>query len=362
MGMNGNNEPRIILAIADSKVGGGQAVVLRLAKYLNDNEDILVLCPKGNLYERLLESGIPVSETNFGLMNVLSIRRKLAILGNITINTHLLGTTFWTALSLLFNNKVKVVATLLNPIIYENITVVKKVFFPVIIKLLSLKIKMFVGVSEDICASIKIYTDNIPIHYLPTSINVDDFPYCGVDISKSNYKIAIVGRLSYAKGHKYFISAANLICNIRSDIVFYIIGDGELKEELKKKVDKLNLTSKFIFTGYLKDMKPVLRTVDIVIMPSLFEGIPCLLLEIMSMGIPVIASAVGGIPSVITSGHNGILVSPRNEKEICYEVIKLLEDKVLRKNISLNARTLIENDYNSDIVYKDYTNILNIEK
>ena len=323
---------------------------------------MIVLCPKGNLYDRLVENGIPVSETNFGLRHLCSLRRKLAKFNSVTINTHLLGTTFWTTLSLLFNNEATVVATLLNPIMYENMPVVKKVFFPPIVSLLALKVKMFVGVSEEICWSVKKITRNVPIHYFPTSINLNKFPYSSVDISKSAYNVAVLGRLSYAKGHDYFIAAADLICKIRSDITFYIIGDGERREELGKKVDSLNLTSKIIITGYLPDMKQILRTVDIVVMPSLFEGIPCLLLETMAMGIPVIASAVGGIPNVITNGHNGILVSPRNEKEICEGVIELIADKTLRVKISQNGRKKIEDDFNSEITYREYAKILDNER
>lgn len=351
-----------ILAISDSKAGGGQTVVLGLASFFNNNGGVLVLCPMGSLYERLSEKGIPVSETNFGLRHLLSLRRKLTQFNNATINTHLLGTAFWTVLSLSIYNRAKVVVTLHNPLMYENMTSVKKLIFPIILRLLTIKVKRFIGVSEEICASVKKYICNIPIHYFPTSVNVNDFPYCGIDISKSTYNIAIVGRLSFAKGHNYFIAAADLICNVRSDITFYIVGDGELRDELERKVHDLNLTSKIIFMGYLTDIKPVLRTTDIVVIPSLFEGIPCLLLETMAMGIPVIASAVGGIPNVITNGHNGILVSARNEKELCDAIIKLVEDKALRLKLSENGRDKIEKDFNSEMTYREYAKILNNER
>jgi glycosyltransferase involved in cell wall biosynthesis len=85
---------------------------------------------------------------------------------------------------------------------------------------------------------------------------------------------------------------------------------------------------------------------DIFCLPSLTEGTPMSLLEAMACGIPVVASAVGGVPDVIQSGKNGILVSPGKPEELKEAIVHLLENKSLQKNLSQEAQITIKMNYN----------------
>jgi glycosyltransferase involved in cell wall biosynthesis len=87
---------------------------------------------------------------------------------------------------------------------------------------------------------------------------------------------------------------------------------------------------------------------DVFVLPSLTEGTPMSLLEAMAFGIPVVASAVGGIPQVIVSGKNGILVSSGKSQEIADAVNTLYEDETLRKTLGEEAKRTIELKFNVD--------------
>jgi glycosyltransferase involved in cell wall biosynthesis len=348
---------KLIIAISDSKKGGGQNVVLNLAKYLNKNETITLLCPKGDLYIRAKENGIAVKEMKFNFFNIYKINKFIRQFDKVVLNTHLLGTTFWGTLASIFNKRVSIVSNLHNPIIYDNISYHHKIFYPLVLKFISNRVKFFIADSKEISNSIKKYSNRSKVFYIPNSIFIDE-PLIKKDNKNNNYNVCILGRLTFAKGHEYFISAAELICKERNDVNFFIIGEGELKVQLEEVVKEKSLESKIIFTGFVADLKSILVNIDIVVVPSLFEAIPLVLLEVMAMGIPVVATNVGGIPNVITNNINGLLVLPRNEREIYSAVIRLLNDENLRYQIGSNGRERIINNFNSEKLYREYCDIL----
>ena len=108
---------------------------------------------------------------------------------------------------------------------------------------------------------------------------------------------------------------------------------------------KKKLESKVFFTGFQKDVDEWIEALDIFILPSLTEGTPMSLLEAMAKGVPVVASAVGGVPHVIESMKNGILVAPGNAKEIKNAVYFLFNNYDERKRLSAAGRDIINKRY-----------------
>jgi glycosyltransferase involved in cell wall biosynthesis len=127
--------------------------------------------------------------------------------------------------------------------------------------------------------------------------------------------------------------------------LFVFIGQGELKQLIERKIRRLNMDSIFLLTGA---MQPVqipswMNTADILVLPSISEGMPNVLYEAMACGLAVIASDVGGITDVITDGKNGLLFSSRDFKTLSSDIIKLANDESLRKELGRNARLYLEN-------------------
>lgn len=175
--------------------------------------------------------------------------------------------------------------------------------------------------------------------------------------------VGFIGRLSGEKGIIYLIESIALLqkssCHSYKLI---LIGEGPQDRELKAKVLKFGLSQKVIFAGFQRNISEWLAAIDIFVLPSLTEGTPMVLLEAMGYGVPCIASAVGGIPLVIDSGVDGILVSPEKPEEISEAIYDLCTDRKKRSFISQNAKKKIMEKYNTKEWAKrielEYVNVL----
>jgi len=170
-------------------------------------------------------------------------------------------------------------------------------------------------------------------------------------IQPGEFVVGYVGRLSAEKGLKHLIEATSMSKGDGLPIRLLIIGDGPQTNELKSLVNRKGAQNNVTFAGFQSDIEKWMPALDIFVLPSLTEGTPMALLEAMSFGIPAIASAVGGIPQVIDSGENGILVQPGNREEIKNAVHILYTDESLRNRISQNAQRYIKSKHN----IKDWT-------
>lgn len=167
---------------------------------------------------------------------------------------------------------------------------------------------------------------------------------CSLGISQQELVVGYLGRLSEEKGVKYLIEAIAKLREAACPVTLLIIGDGPERQTLEQKVRASGLESKVIFAGFKTDIENWIPTFDIFTLPSLTEGTPMALLEAMAFGVPVIATSVGGVPSVVTDGVNGLLVPPGNAQALS-EKIQLLKDtpELKSKLVRAGAVTIKEN-------------------
>jgi len=137
--------------------------------------------------------------------------------------------------------------------------------------------------------------------------------------------IAIVGRLSPEKGHRYFLESAKIIQALRPEAKFLILGEGPLRAELEGLAARLGVKEAVSFLGYQRDVAGYMAASDLVVLSSLREGLPNALLEALALGKAVVASRVGGIPEVIRDGETGFLVPPKEPQRLAERVLWLLE-------------------------------------
>ena len=145
-----------------------------------------------------------------------------------------------------------------------------------------------------------------------------------------NKKILLtIGNLVYIKGHTYLIDAMKFIVKKRNDTILIIIGTGQLKERLEKKVKKLNLNNKVFLVGRVRHGRiPIwINSCNLFILPSIKEGFSTVIPEAMACGKPVIATNVGGNPEIISSSELGILVPPRNPEKLSWAILEGLNKK-----------------------------------
>ena len=119
-----------------------------------------------------------------------------------------------------------------------------------------------------------------------------------------------------------------------------------LKVVLEQMVKSKGLESIVFFVGFQTDIENWLAAFDVFVLPSLTEGTPMALLEAMAMGIPVIASAVGGVSNVLTDEINGLLITPGNIKDICDKIIILKNSRELKYKLLLAGINTIKMKYN----------------
>lgn len=148
----------------------------------------------------------------------------------------------------------------------------------------------------------------------------------------------MVGRFTRQKGHVHFIAAVRQVAARLPDVRFILVGVGELRERMERNIAAADLQERFIFLGAREDAPDLATLFDVVVMPSLWEGLPYALLEAMSAGKPVIASRVAGMADVIENGDNGLLVPPEDSTALAEAMLKLLENGTLRSSMGNRAR------------------------
>jgi len=159
--------------------------------------------------------------------------------------------------------------------------------------------------------------------------------------------IMYAGRIDREKGLFDLVESANIICNKRKDISFIIAGDGRDINRLKKKIKKIGLQKSFIFLGQIEkdQIIKLYQNATLFILPSYREGLPTVLLEAMSCGLPILATDVRGNRDLITNGKNGLLIPPKDPRKIAETILKLLNDKKLMEQLGNNARKTIIKNY-----------------
>lgn len=158
---------------------------------------------------------------------------------------------------------------------------------------------------------------------------------------KDAYTIGTACRLTEQKGINYLISAMAIIHkNFPSKLL--IAGEGELKENLQKQVTDLGLSNEIFFVGKTSDIYEFLWQLDLFVLPSLWEGLPTVVLESMAAGVPVIATNVPGTDELIEDGVDGWLVPPRDPQALAEKIIFALRSPHLRRQVSEAGRKKAE--------------------
>jgi glycosyltransferase involved in cell wall biosynthesis len=122
--------------------------------------------------------------------------------------------------------------------------------------------------------------------------------------------VLTVARLTEQKGHRYLLDAAASVVLRRPETVFVLAGDGPLEPALREQARRLGLERYVVFAGRRDDVPDLLAAADLFVLPSLFEGLPLVVLEAMAAGVPVVGTDIGGTREAIDDGRTGRLVAP----------------------------------------------------
>ena len=161
-----------------------------------------------------------------------------------------------------------------------------------------------------------------------------------------DFVIGYVGSFIEGKGHIQLVKAFADVSKSIPKAKLFLVGRGEL-EEVDEAITGLGLKEKVILTGFRRDAEACLNAMDLFVQPSLSEAFSQVLIEAMGVGLPAIATRVGGAEEVLDNSDNGILIEPDEPSEISDAILRLYKNEDLRKQMALNGQQVVKERYSS---------------
>jgi L-malate glycosyltransferase len=173
-----------------------------------------------------------------------------------------------------------------------------------------------------------------------------------IGLSPEHLVMGTAGRLSPVKGHEYLVRAAARIVQQESHARFLFIGSGPLEPELRDLARQLAVDHACVFVDPAIDRRAsvydLIAAIDVFVLPSLHEGIPMALLEALALHRPVVASAVGGIPEIVTHEATGLLVEPKNDRALADACLNLVRDRDRARALAVRGRRCVEREFSHE--------------
>ncbi|MCK4402039.1 glycosyltransferase family 4 protein, partial [bacterium] len=347
-----------ILQVSNSRVYGGNEEHIRaLVKYLDREKfSVLTAVPENSEFGAVLKregfeiayNEIPSKFSFRSLRNIIKIIRK----NNIhIIHTHNRKEDLLGAVASLIQG-IPHVVTIHDRINMnqegERVNNFNAMFYKFILKRIPKKIiAVSNATKEDLLQEIKITRHKV-IHI----INGTDFERLNVDIGTHSEREKLVGIIARVrnrevgkKGHLYFLQACRMILEKHKNTTFIICGeDNVTREYLESICRELNIYEYVKFLGYRKDIANVISMCDIIVQPSLFEGLPRVLVEAMYLGKPVVGTDVDGIREIIEHEETGLLIPSKDAKSLANAVMQLLDNESLANELSRKASKFIKSN------------------
>lgn len=159
--------------------------------------------------------------------------------------------------------------------------------------------------------------------------------------------VGMTGRLWEQKNPECFVNAAiQTLSRTTHPVIFYLIGDGPLRDKLQSTIDKSGYSTSIIILGWRNDVPTILQMLDIFVLSSSWEGLPLSILEAMASSLPVVASDIPGNSDLIDHGINGFLFPKGDSTFLSNYILELINTKLLRSTFGISGRNKITYSYN----------------
>lgn len=159
-----------------------------------------------------------------------------------------------------------------------------------------------------------------------------------------------VGRLAKQKGVRDLLMAVDIVQHVEPEATTWVVGDGPLRESLEEVAESFGLlgTGRVRFLGHRDDVPRLLKAADLLVLPSLYEGLPNVVLEAMRFRKPVVATQAPGTTEVVTDGETGVLVPVGAPKELARALRDLIRDPERRKALGEGGRRRVEAEFQAE--------------
>jgi L-malate glycosyltransferase len=166
--------------------------------------------------------------------------------------------------------------------------------------------------------------------------------------------IGMASRLEWQKGHDLFVAAMPLVLASIPSAVAVIVGGGSKEGEIREQIRRLGLEGRILLTGVRSDVPRLMAAFDLFVMTSNFEGMPIAALEAMAVSLPIVSTAVGGVPEVVEDGVTGRLVEGRDPAKLAAQVVELLSDKGTLRRLGDAGRSRYEQRFRVASMIRGY--------
>lgn len=352
---------RIAYILPNEVRGGVEEHVLSLIKGIDKNRfEVFLIAPP-----RLLES--LHSDLEPGDADVLPLRissllnvREMVLLYKFLrdkrihlVNTHMFIATFYYALPARLAGVPIVFETthliekwrLEKGFIHRNSFIIDKLFYGLLDKVLAVSH----ACKNDLIKIKKISPAKITVvhngrdlsRFDPSKVNRREKLRQLHQVEEDELIFGVFARLNHQKGHKYLLTAVKILQDRGVSVKVFLIGDGELRESLVNQSDELGIADKIFFIGFQNDIPGYLSMIDVMVLPSLYEGLPLCVIESLAMEKPVIATAVDGTPEIVIPHKTGLLVEPEDCEGLAEAMIFAQENPEKFELMGKNGRQFV---------------------
>lgn len=349
---------------------GAEVLLLSICRHIDPSDariSILLVAKGGPLIPEFEALGIPVTlipkKGRYDLSIIWKIRRFLKSGDFDIIHTHLFTANFWGRLGSLGVPIGRICS--IHSIVSDKGTVLQRLqsFFD---RALSRISDAVLCVTSQVMRSMR-EDAGLPREKLVTIVNGIPLPETISHLDKENARknldippdarvVGMIGRFSRPKNHRMLIESLSAVRERVPNLLVLLAGDGELEEEIRNLARSSGLEGAVRFLGLRRDIPAILTALDILVIPSLWEGLPIVLLEAMAFGTPVVATRVGGIPDVLTDGVTGVLAEP-DAASFADRLSWALENPTEMERMSKAAFALAKNRYDVRQTAKSYVDL-----
>jgi glycosyltransferase involved in cell wall biosynthesis len=173
-----------------------------------------------------------------------------------------------------------------------------------------------------------------------------------LDLSPDGPVIGAVSRLAWKKGVSHLLDAVPSLLEAVPEVTVLLVGDGPLRGDLEAQAARLGVAGRVLFLGPRRDASTLLPAFDVLVLPSVVEGMSNTLLEAMAARLPVVATDVGGNPEVVVDGETGFLVPPGDPGRLAAATLKLLQAPEMARDMGAAGRRRVEAHYRADAMVR----------
>ena len=354
------NQLRVIHIIPTLQTGGAERFAVDLAiQTRRDGCHVRVICLQqaGAFANTLTAAGIKLTvlgcRPKFTFLSILPLARLLWRERPDVVHVHLLGGMAYGALAARLARVKRVIATEQN--VYGNIFRAegrgRELMRKLAARFIDVTAAASTAIQKDLANWKLMPKDKIVV--IPNGIDNERFAVSQRNYSRLPITVGCVGRLVEQKGFDVIIDAMKIVRERVDKVCLRIAGDGPLQAELARRIQQHGLAESVLLAGAQKDVGNFLQTIDIFAMPSRWEGFGVVLLEAGLHGLPVIASATGGITDIIDK-QTGVLVAVEDASALANAIVELANDAGRRQQLGIALQSKIQRQFSISTVAEAY--------